>query len=137
MAATIRRVDYYYATVKDEPGEAYKLLATLAELGVNLLAFTAVPIGPMHTQLGLFPDDARKLASEAGKAGLRLDGPNRAFLIQGEDRVGALAEVHVKLYQAGVNIYASVGVADGKGGYGYLVYVRPEAFERAAQALAC
>ena len=29
MAFTIRRVDYFYTTVKDQPGEAYSLLTLL------------------------------------------------------------------------------------------------------------
>jgi len=39
MSLTIRRVEYFYTTVKDQPGEAYNLLSWLAELGVNLLAW--------------------------------------------------------------------------------------------------
>ena len=35
MAFTIRRADYFYATVRDELGAAYGLLAQLAELGVK------------------------------------------------------------------------------------------------------
>jgi hypothetical protein len=54
---------------------------------------------------------------------------------QGDDELGALASVHEKLYQARVNVYASSGVTDGKGSYGYVVYVRPEEYERAAKAL--
>jgi hypothetical protein len=34
-----------------------------------------------------------------------------------------------------VNVYASNAVADGFGKYGYLIYVRPEDYERAANAL--
>jgi hypothetical protein len=135
MAFRIRRVDYFYATVKDQPGEAYKLLSRLASLGINLLAITAVPFGPMNTQLTIFPEDAGKLRSEAQKAGLELDGPQPAFLVQGDDNLGALAEVHMKLYEAKVNVYASSGVADSKGSYGYVIYVRPEDYERAVAAL--
>ena len=43
MAFTIRRVDYFYTTVKDQPGEAYSLLTLLEGVGVNLMAFTAIP----------------------------------------------------------------------------------------------
>lgn len=135
MPTTIRRVDYFYATVMDRPGEAYKLLSTLAELGINLFAFTAVPIGPNQTQLALFPGDALKMQDAATKAGLRLDGPHRALLVQGDDELGALAGVHARLYEANVNVYASTGVADGKGCYGYIVYVRPDEYELAATAL--
>jgi hypothetical protein len=135
MAFEIRRVDYFYATVKDKPGEAYKLLALLTSLGINLLAITAVPFGPMNTQLTIFPEDTGKLRSVAEKSGLKLDGPQPALLVQGDDKLGSLAEVHMKLYEANVNVYASSGVADGKGSYGYVIYVRPDDYEKAVAAL--
>lgn len=135
MAFKIRRVDYFYTTVKDEPGEAYKVLSLLAGLGVNLVAVTAIPFGPMNTQLTIFPEDSAQLRNEAQKSGLKLEGPQQALLVQGDDELGALAELHSKLYIANVNIYASSGVADGKGHYGYIIYVRPDDFERAVAAL--
>ncbi len=135
MAYKIRRVQYFYTSVEDQPGEAYKLLSRLAEVGLSLLAFTAVPVGPMRTQLTLFPVDSPKMANEGKKIGLVLDGPHSALLVQGDDELGALASVHERLYQARVNVYASSGVTDGEGSYGYVVYVRPEEYERAAKAL--
>jgi hypothetical protein len=135
MAYRIRRVAYYHASVIDEPGEAYKVLSTLAGLGVNLLAFTAVPVGPDRTQLTLFPEDADKMVSEARKAGMALDGPHHALLVQGDDELGALAAVHERIWRVGVNVFATTAIADGYGKYGHLIYVRPEDFERAARAL--
>src|SRR4030095_1367118 len=134
MAFKIRRVDYFYTTVRDQPGEAYKILLLLANLGINLLAITAIPFGHTNTQLTIFPEDTGKLLSEAQKADLKLDGPQPAFLVQGDDKLGALVEVHMKLYEANVNVYASSGVADGKGSYGYIVYVRPDDYHRAGGA---
>ena len=135
MAFDIRRVEYFYTTVRDQPGEAYKVLSLLASLGINLLAVTAVPFGPMNTQLTIFPEDGGQLRSEAQKSGLKLEGPQPALLVQGDDKLGALAEVHMKLYEADVNIYASSGVSDGKGSYGYIIYVRPDDYEKAVTAL--
>jgi hypothetical protein len=135
MAFTIRGVDYYYANVRDELGAAYRVLSELAELGVNLLAFTAVPSGPTRAQLALVPDDPRKLIAEATAAGLPLDGPYHALLVQGDDELGALAEVHEQLVRAGVDIFASSGVTDGKGAFGYLIYVREDQFDKAVNAL--
>lgn len=135
MAYRIRRVDYFYTTIKDEPGEAYELLSLLAGLGINLLAFTAVPFGPMNTQLAIFPEDSGKLTDVARKSGLKLDGPQPALLVQGDDELGALADVHMKLYEDHVNVFASSGVSDGKGSYGYVIYVRPDDYERAVAAL--
>lgn len=135
MSFNIRRVDYFYATVTDQPGEAFKVLSALASQGVNLLAFSAVPVGPMRTQLTLYPEDTSTLGSAARKAGMILDGPHRALLVRGDDELGALASVHERLYEASVNVYASSGVADGRGSYGYVIHVRPEEYERAAGAL--
>ena len=135
MTFTIQRVEYFLTTVKDRPGEAYKILNLLLELGINQHAFTAVPVGPDSTQLGVFPEDAAKLTNEAAKAGMALDGPHYALLVQGDDELGALAGIHQKLYEANINVYSSNGVTDGKGSFGYLIYVKTEDYERAAQVL--
>jgi len=135
MAFTITRASYFYASVADKPGEAYRVLSRLAEFGVNLLAFTGVPMGPAHTQLTLFPEDPASLVDSAKRASINLDGPHVALLVQGDDHLGALADIHEKLYEANVNVYASTGVSDGSGSFGYLLYVRPDEFERAVAAL--
>ncbi|MHC4073615.1 MAG: hypothetical protein ACYTGS_16545 [Planctomycetota bacterium] len=135
MAYEIRQADYFYATVNDPPEEADKLLSHLAHLGINLLAFTAVPVGPMRTQFTIFPEDDAQMMNEARLAGLELDGPHPALLVQGDDELGALASVHAKLQAASVNVYATSGIADGRGAFAYIVYVRREDFNRAAEAL--
>lgn len=135
MAFAVRPVEYHYANVRDELGAAYRVLSQLAERGVNLLAFTAVPSGPALAQFALFPEDPAKLVAEARAAGLPLDGPYHALLVQGDDELGAFARVHERLLQAGIDIYASSGVIDGRGAFGYLMYVREDQFERAVAAL--
>ena len=135
MACTIARVEYFYTTVKDQPGEAYKLFEQLAGLGVNLLAFTAVPVGPTTTQLTIFPEDPAHLKNEAAKVGMVLDGPHPALLVQGDDDLGALAAIHLKIFEANVNIYSASGVTDGSGSFGYVIYVKSEDYDRAAAAL--
>lgn len=135
MALTIRKAEYFYTTVVDQPGETYKLLAQLEDIGVNLLAFTAIPMGAERTQFQLFPEDENMLNEAAREAGFTLDGPHTAILVQGDDELGALTEIHKKLYQANVNVYASNGVTDGKGSFGYVLYIRPEEYARAAAAL--
>ncbi len=135
MAATIRRVAYFYAVVDDKPGEAYQLLAHLASGEVSLLAFNGIPLGMEKTQLVFFPEDAGQLQHVAAREGLTLTGPNHAFLIQGDDELGALVEYHKRLYEAGLNVVCATGVTDGRGGFGYIVYVRHEDFEQAAQVL--
>jgi hypothetical protein len=135
MAFTIRSVEYYYANVRDELGAAYGVLSQLAARGVDLLAFTAVPSGPNLAQFALFPADPRRLVAEGRAAGLALDGPHHALLVQGDDELGALAGVHERLVDAGVDVFASSGVTDGRGSFGYVIYVREDQFGKAARAL--
>jgi len=135
MSFKIRKVEYFYCSIIDQPGEGYKILTKLEQGGINLLAFTAIPVGPDRTQLTLFPEVPSKLITEAKNSGLTLDGPHPALLVQGDDELGALADIHQVLYEANVNVYASNGVTDNKGSFGYLLYVRPEEYERATSAL--
>ena len=137
MAQKIRRAEYFHATVRDRPGEGYHVLSQLADRGVQLLAFHAVPVGPVTVQLTLFPEDSDTLMRAARSEGVTLTGPYPAFLIQGDDQPGVLAEIHGRLYDAKVNVYASTGVTDGRGGYGCVLFVRPEDFEQAADILGC
>ena len=135
MSFKISKVNYFYCSVIDQPGEGHKLLSQLESSGVNLLAFTAIPVGPERTQLTLFPQSSDKLIDLAKGANLSLDGPHPALLVTGDDELGALAEIHQKLFEVKVNVYASNGVADGTGGFGYILYIRPEEYERAISAL--
>lgn len=135
MAVRVQRVSYFYLSVPDRPGEAYKLLELLRDRGINLFAFTAVPAGDSRTQLSIVPEDPARLTAEALRAGLALGRPEHALLVQGDDELGALAELHRQLYEAKVNVAAANGVTDGAGRFGYLVYVRAEEFDRAAKTL--
>ncbi|MEY2979304.1 MAG: hypothetical protein ACO3NK_01220 [Prochlorotrichaceae cyanobacterium] len=135
MTYQIRQADYFFATVSDGTEQSYSLLAQLAELGINLLAFTAVPVGAMRTQFTIFPEDNAQMINAARQAGMVLDGPHSALLVQGDDELGAFAAVHNKLSEAGVNVYATSGITDGRGAFGYIVYVRPDDFRMAASIL--
>lgn len=135
MGASVRPVEYFYAVVEDKPGEAYRVLKEMATAEINLLAFNVIPLGMDKTEVVVFPEDTARLARVAERAGLVLRGPHRAFLIQGDDELGALVGLHRRLFDARVNVMSSSGVTDGKGGYGYLVYVKNEDFDAAARAL--
>lgn len=134
MAETIRKVQYFYATVEDKPGEANRLLKNLSQRGINLFAFTAFPVGPGTSQLDFFPENPEQLLKAALDAGVTLAGPKNAFLIQGEDRTGALHEHHLTLSNAGINVHAANGVVDDNGRFGYVLWVKPEDYEKAAKA---
>jgi hypothetical protein len=83
----------------------------------------------------LFPEDADALVDYAGRSGMMLSGPERALMVQGNDRLGALAELHRQLADARINVFASNAVTGGEGRYGYVIHVRAEDFDAAARAL--
>ena len=135
MASTVKEVEYFYALVADRPGEARKLLEFFSEKMVNLLALTAFPVGDGKSQIDLIPADPASLRNAAEDAGVELIGPKKAFLIQGSDQIGALYHYHLKLFNAGINIYACNGVVDGTGRFGYVIWVDPADYDEASAAL--
>jgi len=135
MACSISKVEYFRTTIKDRPGEAYKFLSQLALLRINLLAFSATPISTTDTQLTFFPENPKFMKNEASRAGLHMEGPNPALLVQCDDRLGALADIHLRIYEADVNVKSAGGVTDGKGAFGYVIHVESEDFDKAAAAL--
>ena len=135
MALTVRNAEYFYIRVSDSPGKAYELLSQLASAEVSILAFSAVPYGPNHLELTIFPDKSDKFLQVARKLGWGVLGPQHAFIVQGDDNLGALADIQRMLLEADVDIYASSGVTDGSGHFGYVIYFKEEDRERAARAL--
>jgi len=135
MACNISKVEYFNTTILDRPGEAYKFLSQLALLKINLLAFTATPVSATDTKLTIFPENPKIMKNEASRAGMYLEGPNPALLVQCDDRLGALADIHLHIFQADVNVESASGVTDGRGAFGYIIHVRPEDFDKAAKAL--
>jgi hypothetical protein len=135
MADVVRSVDYYYTMVPDEPGAGLRALAQLKDAGVDLSAYLGFPAGRGQSQIDLVPQDAGALRRTAEKAGLALTGPKRAFLIQGDDRVGAVADVTRRLSEAQINITATAAASAGGGRYGMILWVAQGDYETAAKAL--
>ena len=131
---TIRRVEYFYRLVPDKPGEGARALATLREAGVNLLAYSGFPAG-RGAQLDFVPADPAAFRQVAKQAKWKVKGPKRGFLIQGDDRIGAVAEILDKLAAAKINVTAMDAVCAGVGRYGAILWVKPAAFKKAAQVL--
>jgi hypothetical protein len=134
MADTIRLVEYFYITAPDKPGEGARALNTLKEAGVNLLAFSAFPQG-RRAQLDFIPADPVAFKQAAKGAKWKVVGPKRGFLVQGDDRVGAIAELLERLGAAMINVTAieAVCVADGR--YGAIFWVAAKDVKKTAALL--
>jgi len=134
MADTIRKLAYFALQVPDKPGEGVRILQALRNEGVNLLAFSGFPNGK-KAQVDLVPEDAAALKVAAKKLKLKLGAAKSCFVIQGDDRVGALTDTFARLAEAKVNMVASQAVTAGMGRYGAIFWVAPRDANKAAKLL--
>jgi hypothetical protein len=135
MADMVRKVGYAYVMISNRTGTGAAALARLREGGVNLLACSGFPAPGGKAQIDLVTDDVAGLRRVARKNGWRLSAVKRAFLVQGDDRIGAVHRYLAKLAAAKVNVVASAAVAAGKGRYGMVLWVKAKDHGRAARAL--
>jgi hypothetical protein len=131
---SIRRVSYFYIMASDKPGEGARALQVLKEAGVNLLAFSGFPVGK-RAQLDFVPEDPAAFRAAARKAKWKVTGPKVAFLIEGDDRTGVMADLLAKLAEAKINVTASDAVVAGGGRFGAILWVKPRDVNRAAKVL--
>jgi hypothetical protein len=133
MADTIRVVEYFYVVAPNKPGEGARALNTLKEAGVNLLAFSGFPQG-RRAQLDFIPADPAAFRHAAKQAKWKVVGPKRGFLVQGDDRVGAVADLLERLGTRKINVTAIDAVcADGR--YGAIFWTAPKDVRKAAALL--
>jgi hypothetical protein len=134
MPDTVRKVNCYATSVANKPGQVFKVLSTLVGAGVNVLACQGVPVG-RRARFEVVPDDARRFSAAARKAGIAFDKKRSGFLIQGDDRPGALAG-HLKLLaDAGINVDGIEGATGGQGRWGAIVWVAEKDSRRAGRLL--
>lgn len=134
MPDKIRKVGYFAMDVANKPGEAAQVLQTLSQAGVNLLAFSGFP-RRRRAQLDVVPEDDALFRKALTRAKLKVPRKKTGFLIQGEDRAGACAEVLQKLAGANINVTAMDAVSAGDGRYGAILWVKSPDVRKATRAL--
>jgi hypothetical protein len=134
MADTIRKVSYYYTMVPNRPGAGARVLSALKDARVNLLAFSGFPEG-RESQLDFVPEDGGAFLRAMRKHGFKLSARKTGFLVEGSDRIGAVAAIHAKLANARINVTAMDAVCTRGGRYAALLWVKPKDVARAARVL--
>ncbi len=135
MADTVRKVSYFFVEVPDKAGEGSRVLLGLKQAGVNFMACCGFPIAGGRSQIDIVPENDDAFTKAATKLSLKVSDRKQAFLVQGEDRVGAAADVYDKLGQQGVNITGAQAITAGGGRWGMILWVKPADFDRASKAL--
>jgi hypothetical protein len=131
----VRRIEYRYVTVPDVPGAEYALVSHLADRDVDLFAYLAFPVEGGKGQVDLFAKDPAALDRAVAASGLSLSPRREAIFVEGADRPGALASHLEKIASKGIQIVASTAVAVPGGGYGFLIFVKPDRMDDAMAAL--
>ena len=134
MADVIRKVVYYKTEVPDKPGEGARIPGALKAGGVNLLAFSGFPSG-RRAQMDFMPEDDALFKKAARKAGLKLSAKKTGFLVQGDDRVGAVSEIVTKIAAAKINVTALDAIVAGGGRYGVIFWVKPADVRKTAKLI--
>lgn len=131
---TIRRADYFSLEVPNKIGEGARLLGALRDAGINLTAFTAFPSG-RRAQIDFIPEDSAAFKAAVRKLGIKVAPRKTVFIVQGDDRPGAIAEICQKLADAGVNMIAMDAASAGNRRYAGMFWVDPGDVKKAAKAL--
>lgn len=134
MADTIRKVAYYKTEVPNKAGEGARILGILKDAGVNLLAFSGFPSG-RRAQIDFIPEDDAAFKTAAKKTGLKMGAKRTCFLVQGDDRVGAVSDIMTKVAEAGINITALDAIVAGGGHYGVIFWVKSEDVRKTAKLI--
>lgn len=134
MADRVRLLDYFYIVTADKPGEGARVLTHLRDAGVYLTAIHSFPTG-RRAQIVFVPSDAAAFKAAARKAGWKVVGPKKAFVIDGDDRTGAMVDYFARLGKAKINVTAGDALAAGAGRYGAILWLKPKDVRRAAKVL--
>jgi hypothetical protein len=134
MKQKLRKVDYFYTMIPNKPGRGAKIMGGLAAKGVNLLAFSCFPSGK-EAQLDLIPADSAKLKRAAKSLGLKLTAKKTGFLLQADDRVGAMLATLDALAAAKINVTACDAITSGDGKFGAILWVKQKAVAKTAKVL--
>ena len=130
----VRKVAYFAMEVPNKPGEGACLLTAFANAGVNMLAFTGFPSG-RKAQLDIIPEDVEAFKNAAKAAKIKTGPQKFGFLVQGDDRPGAVADLLKTLSEKKINVTAIDAVSAGAGRYAAILWVAPKDRNKAAKAL--
>ena len=135
-AETVRAADYFYVMVPDKPGEGARVLGELKRAGVNPGGVLGLSRAAAALSSDLVPTDPAAFKALAKEKKWKVKGPKRTFLIDGDDRLGACADVLARLAAAKINVTAMDAVAPPGGGrYAAILWVKARDVKKAAAVL--
>jgi hypothetical protein len=110
------------------------VLGALADAGVNLLAFSGFP-SARKAQLDFVPEDVAVFKQAVKAAKIKTRPQKFGFLVQGDDRKGAVADLLKILAEKKINVTAIDAVSAGAGRYAAILWVASKDVNKASKAL--
>jgi hypothetical protein len=98
------------------------MLTALRDAGALLLSYSGFPSG-RGAQQDFMPADRAQFTAAVKKLNLKLSQKKTRFLLEGDDKVGALTGGLSKLAKAKINVTALDAVAAGEGRFGVIFWV--------------
>lgn len=132
MADLMRTAQYFKVTIADKSGTLAHMLAPLHDAGVNLLAVHAFPRN-RRTQVDVVPEDPTAFKDVTKPLRWKVQGPKVCFLVDGDDRPGALVDLTDQLGLAKINLTAVTATTAGQGRFGAILWVKSRDVKKAAK----
>ena len=134
MADLIRTAHYFKVIIPDKAGTLAHMLEPLHDAGVNLLAVHAFPRN-RRTQVDVVPEDPTIFKDVVKSLKWKMRGPKVCFLVDGDDRPGALVALTDQLASAKINLTALTATTAGQGRFGAILWVETRDVKKAAKIL--
>jgi len=128
---TIRQVTAVMMQVQDRVGMLHEVLCVLRDAGVNMLAIASQR--KQGTALMAIPEDPQAVRGLAQQHGVHLQ-TRQVFLIEGNDRVGALCDITKAIADAGISI-EDIAAISAASRYAAVITFADADLEAAAKAL--
>lgn len=131
--ASVSKLRYFVAKIKDEPGALLKVMVDLKARDIGLSGLWGFNTQGNKGELYVIAKDSEALRKIWEKEGM-LVKEGMGFFISGPDRTGALVECLESLVKWGINIRAIDAIAIGSV-FGSFIWVEDRDIEKASTAL--
>ena len=130
---SVKRIAVHCVDIEDKPGSLQKFLAQSGLSGVDYLCFSAFSYSDNHGRVYVSTKDPKGFEAFAKEAGIKITEA-AGFIISGEDRVGAAANVLKGLAEKDIRgITGAAMVCDNR--YHLFVVVSAKDADRAQKTL--